>query len=177
MLNQGQNFPSQLHQPRVELNQPNNQLHNPTTANSMASNHITPNNLLRDCRKELFSSVYIICSLFDNLIVTQMMTTQPEISGTMPSLKKMDQKGLSTVEQNERLSSSNTNDLQSPAEDNFNHVAEDAARRREVRLLKNREAARECRRKKKEYIKCLENRVHFIESSESITTQIYYEQE
>ena len=31
-------------------------------------------------------------------------------------------------------------------------------RKREIRLLKNREAARECRRKKKEYIKCLENR-------------------
>ena len=36
--------------------------------------------------------------------------------------------------------------------------AEEAARKREVRLMKNREAARECRNKKKEYIKCLENR-------------------
>ena len=43
-------------------------------------------------------------------------------------------------------------------------VAEEAARKREVRLLKNREAARECRRKKKEYIKCLETRVHVLES-------------
>lgn len=43
-------------------------------------------------------------------------------------------------------------------------VAEEAARKREVRLLKNREAARECRRKKKEYIKCLENRVHVLEA-------------
>ena len=32
-------------------------------------------------------------------------------------------------------------------------MVEEAARKREVRLLKNREAARECRRKKKEYIK------------------------
>ena len=31
-------------------------------------------------------------------------------------------------------------------------------RKREIRLMKNREAARECRNKKKEYIKCLENR-------------------
>ena len=36
---------------------------------------------------------------------------------------------------------------------------EEATRKREIRLLKNREAARECRNKKKEYIKCLENRV------------------
>ena len=43
-------------------------------------------------------------------------------------------------------------------------MAEEAARKREVRLLKNREAARECRRKKKEYIKCLETRVHVLES-------------
>ena len=37
-------------------------------------------------------------------------------------------------------------------------------RKREIRLLKNREAARECRRKKKEYIKCLENRVAVLEN-------------
>ena len=35
----------------------------------------------------------------------------------------------------------------------------EVTRKRELRLLKNREAARECRNKKKEYIKCLENRV------------------
>ena len=29
--------------------------------------------------------------------------------------------------------------------------------------MKNREAARECRRKKKEYVKCLENRVGVLE--------------
>ncbi|KAG5891378.1 hypothetical protein JTB14_020109 [Gonioctena quinquepunctata] len=43
-------------------------------------------------------------------------------------------------------------------------VNEDQARKREMRLLKNREAARECRRKKKEYIKCLENRVAVLEN-------------
>lgn len=41
---------------------------------------------------------------------------------------------------------------------------EDQTRKREMRLLKNREAARECRRKKKEYIKCLENRVAVLEN-------------
>jgi hypothetical protein len=44
------------------------------------------------------------------------------------------------------------------------HVPEEATRKREIRLLKNREAARECRRKKKEYIKCLENRVAVLEN-------------
>lgn len=44
------------------------------------------------------------------------------------------------------------------------HVAEEASRKRELRLLKNREAAKECRRKKKEYIKCLENRVAVLEN-------------
>ncbi|OQR80186.1 cAMP-responsive element modulator-like [Tropilaelaps mercedesae] len=43
-------------------------------------------------------------------------------------------------------------------------IAEDAARKREMRLLKNREAAKECRRKKKDYIKCLENRVAVLEN-------------
>ena len=42
--------------------------------------------------------------------------------------------------------------------------AEQAVRKREVRLMKNREAARECRNKKKEYIKCLENRVAVLEN-------------
>jgi hypothetical protein len=44
------------------------------------------------------------------------------------------------------------------------HVPEEQTRKREIRLLKNREAARECRRKKKEYIKCLENRVAVLEN-------------
>ena len=47
---------------------------------------------------------------------------------------------------------------------NPSEIAEEAARRREIRLLKNREAARECRRKKKEYVKCLENRVEVLEA-------------
>jgi hypothetical protein len=44
------------------------------------------------------------------------------------------------------------------------HGPEEATKKREIRLLKNREAARECRRKKKEYIKCLENRVAVLEN-------------
>jgi len=47
---------------------------------------------------------------------------------------------------------------------NTEHVVEEASRKREIRLLKNSDAARECRRKKKEYIKCLENRVAVLES-------------
>uniref|UniRef100_A0A8C5W4T0 BZIP domain-containing protein n=1 Tax=Microcebus murinus TaxID=30608 RepID=A0A8C5W4T0_MICMU len=34
----------------------------------------------------------------------------------------------------------------------------------ELRLMKNREAARECCRKKKEYVKCLESRVAVLEN-------------
>ncbi|XP_043273851.1 cyclic AMP-responsive element-binding protein 1 isoform X3 [Venturia canescens] len=51
-----------------------------------------------------------------------------------------------------------------PAYTGHGVVVEDAARKREMRLQKNREAARECRRKKKEYIKCLENRVAVLEN-------------
>ncbi|MED6245917.1 hypothetical protein ATANTOWER_010157 [Ataeniobius toweri] len=40
---------------------------------------------------------------------------------------------------------------------------EDALQKRALRLMKNREAARECRRKKKEYVRCLENRVAVLE--------------
>ncbi|XP_016373613.1 cAMP responsive element modulator b isoform X2 [Sinocyclocheilus rhinocerous] len=42
-------------------------------------------------------------------------------------------------------------------------LTEEASCKRELRLMKNREAARECRRKKKEYVKCLENRVAVLE--------------
>ncbi|KAH9395746.1 Cyclic AMP-responsive element-binding protein 1, partial [Tyrophagus putrescentiae] len=43
-------------------------------------------------------------------------------------------------------------------------IIDEASKKRELRLLKNREAAKECRRKKKEYIKCLENRVAVLEN-------------
>lgn len=43
-------------------------------------------------------------------------------------------------------------------------ASEEAQRKRELRLLKNREAAKECRRKKKDYVKCLENRVAVLEN-------------
>ncbi|XP_070703088.1 cyclic AMP-dependent transcription factor ATF-1 isoform X2 [Pempheris klunzingeri] len=42
--------------------------------------------------------------------------------------------------------------------------SDDPTIKREIRLAKNREAARECRRKKKEYVKCLENRVAVLEN-------------
>jgi hypothetical protein len=41
---------------------------------------------------------------------------------------------------------------------------EDISSKRELRLLKNREAAKECRRKKKDYVRCLENRVALLEN-------------
>ncbi|TMS09177.1 hypothetical protein E3U43_014724 [Larimichthys crocea] len=43
-------------------------------------------------------------------------------------------------------------------------ATEDNLQKRELRLMKNREAARECRRKKKEYVRCLENRVAVLEN-------------
>uniref|UniRef100_A0A287D3K9 BZIP domain-containing protein n=1 Tax=Ictidomys tridecemlineatus TaxID=43179 RepID=A0A287D3K9_ICTTR len=43
-------------------------------------------------------------------------------------------------------------------------LAEEATRKGELRLMENREAARECHRKKKEYVKCLENRVAVLEN-------------
>ncbi|XP_070584944.1 cAMP-responsive element modulator isoform X2 [Erythrolamprus reginae] len=46
---------------------------------------------------------------------------------------------------------------------NPQQLAEEATRKRELRLMKNREAAKECRRRKKEYVKCLESRVAMLE--------------
>jgi len=52
----------------------------------------------------------------------------------------------------------------SPTSAGAGSSVEEQTRKREIRLLKNREAARECRNKKKEYIKCLENRVAILEN-------------
>ncbi|XP_062040639.1 cyclic AMP-dependent transcription factor ATF-1-like [Lepus europaeus] len=48
---------------------------------------------------------------------------------------------------------------------------DDPQLKREIRLMKNREAARECRRKKKEYVKCLENRVAVLENQNKTLTE------
>ncbi|KAJ3594505.1 hypothetical protein NHX12_003812 [Muraenolepis orangiensis] len=48
---------------------------------------------------------------------------------------------------------------------------EEVTRKRQVRLMKNREAARECRRKKKEYVRCLENRVAVLENQNKTLIQ------
>ncbi|KFW04209.1 cAMP-responsive element modulator, partial [Eurypyga helias] len=50
-------------------------------------------------------------------------------------------------------------------------LAEEATRKRELRLMKNREAAKECRRRKKEYIKCLESRVAVLERQNKKLTE------
>ncbi|XP_071391796.1 cAMP-responsive element modulator-like isoform X2 [Centroberyx affinis] len=42
--------------------------------------------------------------------------------------------------------------------------AEDVSRKRELRLMKNREAAKACRRRRKEYVSCLETRVTKLET-------------
>ncbi|XP_061410830.1 cAMP-responsive element modulator-like [Lethenteron reissneri] len=41
-------------------------------------------------------------------------------------------------------------------------VPEDRMHNREVRRMKNREAVKECRRRQKEYVRCLENRVEVL---------------
>jgi len=63
-----------------------------------------------------------------------------------------------------QFSNSSTVFVASGSSSTVNHQAEEQARKRAIRLLKNREAAKECRNKKKEYIKCLENRVAVLEN-------------
>uniref|UniRef100_T1J8H7 BZIP domain-containing protein n=1 Tax=Strigamia maritima TaxID=126957 RepID=T1J8H7_STRMM len=67
--------------------------------------------------------------------------------------------GTTTTNLSQGVVMASSGNIQTPQQ-----LAEEAARKRELRLLKNREAARECRRKKKEYIKCLENRVAVLEN-------------
>ncbi|CAL8401707.1 unnamed protein product [Arctogadus glacialis] len=54
--------------------------------------------------------------------------------------------------------------MSSPVSMSSHTKSDDPTMKREIRLAKNREAARECRRKKKEYVKCLENRVAVLEN-------------
>uniref|UniRef100_A0A8C2WID6 BZIP domain-containing protein n=1 Tax=Cyclopterus lumpus TaxID=8103 RepID=A0A8C2WID6_CYCLU len=52
-------------------------------------------------------------------------------------------------------------------------VSVEASLKREQRLMKNREAVRESRVKKKEYIKCLEDRMYLLENiNKTLTREI-----
>jgi len=59
---------------------------------------------------------------------------------------------------------SSMSSLASPGQPSPGDESNRSVQKREIRLVKNREAAKECRRKKKEYIKCLENRVAVLEN-------------
>lgn len=52
---------------------------------------------------------------------------------------------------------------------------EEASRKRELRLMKNRQAAKECRRRKREYINCLESHVAMLqEENKKLMEEINY---
>ncbi|XP_022173004.1 cyclic AMP-responsive element-binding protein 1-like isoform X1 [Myzus persicae] len=85
---------------------------------------------------------------------TLTMSNPPSTGGTILQYASQDGQFFVPVVTQGGSSTLNTSSL----------VPEDQVKKREMRLLKNREAARECRRKKKEYIKCLENRVSVLEN-------------
>ncbi|CAF0843884.1 unnamed protein product [Didymodactylos carnosus] len=76
---------------------------------------------------------------------------------------KISTSGLNSLSPSSSSSSTNTPTTSLSHHEGKLHT-EDPSHKREMRLQKNREAARECRRKKKEYIKCLEERVTGLEN-------------
>ncbi|XP_051970535.1 cAMP-responsive element modulator-like isoform X2 [Xyrauchen texanus] len=50
-------------------------------------------------------------------------------------------------------------------------LTEEASRKRELRLMKNRESARQCRRRRKEYVRSLETRLAMIENQNKKLTE------
>lgn len=80
---------------------------------------------------------------------------QYQIVTPSPSMEGL----ITTVAQGGAISPGGGEDLSPGGQEPFGQQ-----RKREIRLMKNREAARECRNKKKEYIKCLENRVAVLEN-------------
>ncbi|CAL8096695.1 unnamed protein product [Calicophoron daubneyi] len=95
-----------------------------------------------------------------NISPTSMEQKRGPLSDSSGDFSKSDPRQSSTgysLTQEPRIKS----EFFSPSTDTANI---EPNRKREQRLMKNREAARECRRKKKEYVKCLEARVSLLES-------------
>lgn len=119
---------------------------------------------------KLFSWTWMVCSIIFacNLCWHRSETkSKPSMTMKSSSVRVTESSALGDV--HTHIAYSQLNDWLSnpwklfPFADNSG-IAEDQTRKREIRLQKNREAARECRRKKKEYIKCLENRVAVLEN-------------
>ncbi|XP_038611600.1 cAMP-responsive element modulator isoform X4 [Tachyglossus aculeatus] len=89
------------------------------------------------------------------LTMTNSGTTPPAATGDMPTYQI---RTPSTALPQGVVMAASPGSLHSPQQ-----LAEEATRKRELRLMKNREAAKECRRRKKEYVKCLESRVAVLE--------------
>ncbi|XP_028933474.1 cAMP-responsive element modulator isoform X3 [Ornithorhynchus anatinus] len=89
------------------------------------------------------------------LTMTNSGATPPAATGDMPTYQI---RTPSTALPQGVVMAASPGSLHSPQQ-----LAEEATRKRELRLMKNREAAKECRRRKKEYVKCLESRVAVLE--------------
>lgn len=124
--------------------------------------------------------VFVYCTVMDKIIAQHRHQSSSGYSMYQVENMDLDSRMLSPNSSSNESSQSSSYRKSNSSSSSFNRSSSNGTmdsnnRRQEDRLLRNRSAAKECRLKKKEYVKCLEKRLKILEDqNKQLIDQVKY---